>query len=72
MRKGIAICIALYVVVISIIGICDTVNNGVEKRAQAQEVLTERLERNQAELEEKVELQRQKTEDALKQQQENR
>ena len=72
MRKGIAICIALYVVVISIIGICDTVNNGVEKRAQAQEVLTERLERNQAELEEKVELQRQKTEDALTQQQANR
>ena len=72
MRKTIKICIALYLVVISIIGICDTVNNGVERRAQAQEVLTERLERNQAELEEKVELQRQKTEDALKQQQANR
>ena len=72
MRKAITTCIALYLVAISIIGICDTVNNGVEKRAQAQEVLTERLERNQAELEEKVELQRQKTEDALKQQQANR
>ena len=72
MRKAITIGIALYVVCISIIGICDTLNNGVEKRAQAQEVRTERLEKNQEELQEQVERQRQKTEDYLKKQQANR
>jgi len=71
MRKAITIGIALYLAIISIIGVCDTLNNGVEKRAQAQEVRTERLEKNQAELEEQVERQRQKTEDALKKQQAN-
>ena len=72
MRKAITIGIALYVVCISIIGVCDTLNNGVKKRAQAQEVRTERLEKNQKELQEKVERQRQKTEDALKKQQAKR
>ena len=65
MRKAITTCIALYVVVISIIGICDTVNNAVEKRAQAQEVLTERLERNQARLQEQVMRRQQKLDDNM-------
>ena len=55
-----------YVIGITIIGICDTLNNGVEKRAKAQDIRSERLERNQAILQEKVAQRQQKTADDMK------
>ena len=43
-----------YAAGITIIGICDTLNGGVEKRAKAQERRSERLKRNQIALQERV------------------
>ena len=55
-----------YLVGITIVGICDTLNDGVEKRAKAQEIRCERLERNQAILEEQVARRQQKMADDMK------
>lgn len=56
----------LYLAGITIVGICDTLNNGVEKRAAAQELRSERLERNQAILEERVARRQQRMADNMK------
>ena len=59
----------LYVIGISIIGICDTLSGGVEKRAKEQEVRSEKLKRDQAELQEIVWRQQQKMADDMKKRQ---
>ena len=56
----------LCVVAITIIGICDTLNDGVRKREEAQDRRSERLERNQIRLEEQVERRQKRTDDYLK------
>jgi len=56
----------LYVVGITIVGVIDTLNNGVEKREIAQERRSERLERNQARLQGQVERRQQKMADDMK------
>ena len=56
----------LYVVGITIIGICDTLNGGVEKREKAQELRSERLERNQIAVQERMIRQQQKMADDMK------
>ena len=61
-----------YVVGITIIGICDTLNGGVNKREKAQEIRSERLERNQINLQENVLRQQQKMVDDMKRRQEKR
>ena len=58
-----------YVVGITIIGICDTLNGGVEKREKAQEVRSERLERNQLAVQERMVRQQQKMADDMKRRQ---
>ena len=58
-----------YVIGITIIGICDTLNDGVRKRDMAQEIRSERLERNQAILEERVARRQQKTTDDMRRRQ---
>jgi len=58
-----------YVIGITIIGICDTLNDGVRKRDEAQNIRSERLERNQAELQEQVARRQQKMEDDMKRRQ---
>ena len=55
-----------YLVGITIIGIIDTLNNGVEKRDIAQERRSERLERNQERLQEQVARRQQKMADNMK------
>ena len=54
-----------YLVGITIVGIIDTLNNGVEKREIAQERRSERLERNQARLQEQVMRRQQKLDDNM-------
>ena len=56
----------LYLVGITIVGICDTLNDGVRKRDQAQNVRSERLERNQTMLQEQVARRQQKMANDLK------
>ena len=55
-----------YLAGITIIGVIDTLNNGVEKREITQERRSERLERNQARLQEQVERRQQKMADNMK------
>ena len=55
----------LYLAGITIVGIIDTLNNGVEKREIAQERRSERLERNQARLQEHVMRRQQKLDDHM-------
>ena len=55
-----------YLAGITIVGIIDTLNNGVEKREIAQERRSERLERNQERLHEQVERRQQKLADDMK------
>ena len=59
----------LYVIGMSIIGVYDTLNGGVEKRTKAQEVRSETLERNQARLQEQVVRRQQKMEVDMKKRQ---
>ena len=49
-----------YVIGITIIGVIDTLNDGVKKRAKAQDIRSERLERNQAILQDNVARRQQK------------
>ena len=56
----------LYVLGITVIGICDTLNDGVRKRDKAQGIRSERLERNQAALQEQVTRRQQKMADDMK------
>ena len=65
-RRYLVMIALLYVIGISIIGVCDTLNNGVEKREKAQEIRSERLERNQERLEEQVARRQQKLEDDMR------
>ena len=55
-----------YVIGITVIGICDMLNDGVEKRAEAQDIRSERLERNQAALQEQAERRQKKMADNMK------
>jgi len=55
-----------YLVGITIVGICDTLNGGVEKRAVAQDFRSERLNRQQAILQEQVVRRQQKTADSMR------
>jgi len=55
----------LYLVGITIVGIIDTLNNGVEKREIAQEKRSERLERNQSRLQEQVMRRQQKLDEDM-------
>lgn len=59
----------VFVIGITIIGICDTLNDGVRKREEAQNIRSERLERNQEILEERVARRQQKLEDDMKRRQ---
>ena len=59
----------LYSTGISIIGVCDTLNDGVRKRAIEQEMRTEKLERQQAELQERVAQRQQKMTEDIKRRQ---
>ena len=60
-----------YVLGITIIGICDTLNHGVEKREKAQAERSARLERNQELLQEQVARRQQKLDDDMKRRQAN-
>ena len=55
-----------YVAGITIIGICDMLNDGVEKRAKAQDRRSERLEKNQSILQEQVARRQEKMADDMK------
>jgi len=55
-----------FVIGITIIGVVDTLNDGVRKREEAQFIRSERLERNQERLEEQVARRQQQTNDSLK------
>ena len=58
-----------YLVGITIVGIIDTLNNGVEKREIAQERRSERLERNQIAVQERMLRQQQKMADDMRKRQ---
>ena len=57
------------VIGITIIGICDTLNDGVAKREKEQEIRSERLERNQDRVQERLLRQQQKMYDDMKRRQ---
>ena len=59
----------LYVIGITIIGICDTLNGGVEKRAEAQDIRSAKLEMDRIALRERVAQQQQKMTDDMKKRQ---
>ena len=46
--------VAFYVIGITIIGVCDILNDGVRKREIAQDIRSDRLERNQIKVQERV------------------
>ena len=71
MKRRVFMIAMVYVIGITIIGICDTLNGGVEKRAKAQEIRSEKLEKNQAELQAQVERRQQKMEEDMKRRQVN-
>ena len=58
--------IVFVVIGMTIIGVCDTLNDGVRKRDEAQSIRSERLERNQERLEEQVARRQQKMADNMK------
>ena len=59
----------LYAIGMTIIGICDTRNGGVEKRAKEQEQRSRRLERNQAMLQAQAAQRQQKLDADMKKRQ---
>ena len=63
--RKLKIVVVAFVIGMTIIGICDTLNDGVQKREDAQIIRSERLERNQERLEEQVARRQQQTNDSL-------